>query len=61
MLTLRGEWNYGSLYLGDSSRGAFLGIRSRFDGDKWDYEDPELPDKLYERIRDSYIRLCNIR
>ena len=61
VLTLRGEWNYGSLYLGDRNRGAFLGIRSRFNGDKWDYEDPELPDKLYERIRDSYIRLCNIR
>lgn len=61
LLTLRGEWNYGSLYLGDENRGAFLGIRSRYDGDKWDYEDPELPDKLYERIRDSYIRLCDIR
>ncbi len=61
LLTLRGEWNYGSLYLGDENRGAFLGIRSRYDGDKWDYEDPELPDKLYERIRDSYIRLCSIR
>ncbi len=61
LLTLRGEWNYGSLYLGDESRGAFLGIRSRYDGDKWDYEDPELPDRLYERIRDSYKRLCSIR
>ena len=61
LLTLRGEWNYGSLYLGGESRGAFLGIRSRFNGDNWDYEDPELPDKLYERIRDSYIRLCDIR
>ena len=61
LLTLRGEWNYGSLYLGDENSGAFLGIRSRYDGDKWDYEDPELPDKLYERIRDSYIRLCDIR
>lgn len=61
ILTLKGEWSYGSLYLGDKSKGAFLGIRSRFNGDKWDYEDPELPDKLYERIRDSYIRLCRIR
>ena len=61
LLTLRGEWNYGSLYLGDENRGAFLGIRSRFNGDNWDYEDPELPDELYERIRDSYIRLCDIR
>lgn len=61
VLTLRGEWNYGSLYLGDSISGAFLGIRSRFTGNKWDYEDPELPDKLYERIRDSYLRLCRIR
>ena len=61
VLTLRGEWNYGSLYFGDSSKGAFLGIRSRFNGDNWDYEDPDLPDELYERIRDSYIRLCSIR
>lgn len=61
LLTLRGEWNYGSVYLGDRTNGAFLGIKSRFNGDNWDYEDPELPDKLYERIRDSYIRLCDIR
>lgn len=61
ILTLRGEWNYGSVYLGDREHGAFLGIRSRFNGDKWDYEDPELPDELYERIRDSYLRLCRIR
>lgn len=61
ILTLRGEWNYGSLYLGNKNSGAFLGIRSRFNGEKWDYEDPELPDKLYDRIRNSYIRLCRIR
>ena len=61
LLTLRGEWNYGSVYLGDENRGAFLGIRSRYDGGKWDHEDPELPDELYERIKESYIRLCGIR
>lgn len=61
LLTLRGEWNYGSLYLGDESRGAFLGLRSRYDRNKWEYEDPELPERLYQRIRKAYIRLCDIR
>lgn len=61
LMTLRGEWNYGSVYLGDSRKGAFLGIRSRFTGDGWEYEDLDLPDELYYRIRDAYVRLCDIR
>lgn len=61
LLTLRGEWSYGSLYLGDRDRGAFLGIMSRLKGTKWEYEDIDIPDELYERIRHAYIRLCKVR
>ena len=61
LLTLRGEWNYGSLYFGDRDRGAFLGIKSRCTQNGWDYEDLALPEDLYERIKTAYVRLCTIR
>ena len=61
ILTLHGEWNYGSVYLGDRLNGAFLGIRSRFKNECWEYEDIELPDELFDRIKEAYMRLCAIR
>ena len=61
LMTLRGEWHYGSLYLGDKNDGAFLGIRNRLTPDGWEYEDAELPDELYDRIRYAYDRLRKIR
>lgn len=61
IMTLRGEWNYGSVYLGSRDEGAFLGILSRYNGREWEYEDLPLPDGLYERIRYAYLRLCKVR
>lgn len=55
--TLRGEWNYGSLYLGDGDKGAFLGILSRITLRGVQYEDLDLPEELYERIKVSYSNL----
>ena len=61
LLTLQSEWHYGSVYLGDSKNGAFLGIRSRLTRDGFEYEDAEIDDRLYERIKTSYMDLCGMR
>lgn len=61
LLTLRGEWHYGSLYLGDSETGAFLGIKNRITAEGPVFEDLELPDDLYARIKRAYDNLCNLK
>jgi len=60
ILTLRGQWNYSSVYLGNEERGAFLGIKNRYDGINLKYEDLELPEILYDRIKNAYDNLCEI-
>lgn len=61
LLTLRGEWHYSSLYLGDSSAGAFLGIKNRMLDKGPVYEDVELAEPLYKRIKRAYDNLCNLK
>ena len=61
LLTLRGEWHYGSVYFGSREEGAFLGIRNRVTKSGIEYEDAAVPDALYERILKAYMNLCAIR
>lgn len=61
LLTLRGEWHYGSLYLGDGNTGAFLGIKNRMTADGSVYDDCQLPEALYARIKNAYDNLCNLK
>ncbi len=61
LLTLRGEWHYGSLYFGDAAKGAFFGLYNRLTESGWEYEETELPDKLFERILKAYSNLCSQR
>lgn len=77
LLTLAGEWNYSSVYLGErrikredkggayargsGMRGAFLGIKNRICGRGVEIEDLPLPQKLYERIETAYRNLCEIK
>ncbi|MGC2873175.1 lactate dehydrogenase [Ihubacter sp. mB4P-1] len=60
LLTLRGQWHYSSIYLGDQKRGAFLGIKNRMMPDGPVYEDLPLPELLFERIRQAYHNLCEL-
>ena len=60
LLTLRGEWHYSSLYMGDGDIGAFLGIKNRMTEKGPVYEDLPLPEELYERIRQAYFHLCRM-
>ena len=62
LLTLRGEWNYSSVYMGKGTEGAFLGIKNRIDPASGEViiEDLLLPQKLYDRIENAYSNLCEI-
>jgi malate/lactate dehydrogenase len=61
LLTLRGEWHYGSVYMGSREKGAFVGVRNRLTDEGFEYEDLPLPDMLYDRILTAYRNLCEIR
>ena len=68
--TLRGQWHYSSIYLGEplqmkedgtrTANGAFLGVRNRIDGMHLEYEDIPLPEPLFDRIKTAYDNLCGI-
>lgn len=61
LMTLRGQWHYGSLYFGDETCGAFMGLYNRLGEHGWEYEDDPLPDALYGRILAAYKHLCSLR
>lgn len=61
LLTLRGEWHYGSLYLGDEKEGAFLGMKNRLMEKGFEYEDAALCPELYDRVRHAYLNLCRMK
>lgn len=61
LLTLRGAWHYGSLYLGDREEGAFLGLKNRLTEKGFEYEDAALCPALYGRIRQAYLNLCRMK
>lgn len=61
LLTLRGEWHYGSLYLGDETEGAFLGMKNRLTEQGFEYEDAALCPELYDRVRHAYLNLCRMK
>lgn len=46
LLTLRGEWHCGSVYLG----GVYMGVKNRYTEYGLETEILPLPEKLYERI-----------
>lgn len=60
ILTMRGQWHYSSLYLGDREKGAFLGIKNRMTEEGSRYEDLPLCDSLYRRIKNAYLNLCGM-
>lgn len=54
--TIRGEWFYGSTYMGN----AYMGSKVRLIKGHLELERLKLPDKLYEKIKESYERLVTI-
>lgn len=71
ILTLKGEWNYSSLWFGRGTDGAFLGVRNRLTAEVnqspdetgffAEFENPQLPDALFERIENAYENLRSIK
>ena len=59
--TLRGEWNYSSVYLGKGHSGAFLGCRNRRSSEGIIVEDLPLDERLFSRIRHAYDELRALR
>jgi malate/lactate dehydrogenase len=55
--TLRGSWNYSSVYLGREGDGAFLGCRNKRIADGIIIENLPLHRELFERIQHSYENL----
>lgn len=55
--TLRGGWNYSSVYFGYGDGGAFMGCRNRRMHEGIQIEDLPLDDKLFERIENAYDNL----
>ena len=52
--TLRGGWNYGSVYMEGSEGGSFFGTLSRLTADGPELEKMELPEALTGRIKASF-------
>lgn len=65
LLTLRGEWHYGSLFFGAADNkgltGAYLGVLNRMTPAGPEYEEAELCPELYERIRAAYGNLTALQ
>lgn len=55
--TLRGNWNYSSVYFGNGGNGAFLGVKNRRTEHGIEMENPELCDALFKRIETAYNNL----
>ena len=60
ILTLRGQWHYGSVYLGDASKGAFFGVKNRVAGGQVIYEDVCACPALYKRWKRAYMALSRL-
>jgi hypothetical protein len=60
LCTLRGEWHYSSFYMGDGSKGAFLGAKNRLRDGVAEVENLPLPPQLFGRIRRAYENLCRL-
>ncbi|TDP57648.1 lactate/malate family dehydrogenase [Aminicella lysinilytica] len=58
LMTMRGQWHYSSLYFGDGTSGAFLGMKNIMTQTGPEYENIKLDEKLFKRIRKAYINLC---
>ena len=56
LLTIRGNWHCGSVYLG----GAYMGVKNRYTAAGVQAESISLPDALFDRIQYAHERLIEI-
>lgn len=55
--TLKGEWNYSSVYFGSEESGAFLGCRNRRTSEGILIENAPVDEALFSRIKHAYDNL----
>ena len=58
--TLRNQWHYSSIYMGDSINGAYFGQRNRLTQTGTETENILFSDNLFQRLKGSYIDLCEL-
>lgn len=58
--TIRGNWQYSSVYFGTGGHGAFLGVKNRRTPWGIQVEDLPLPDALFQRIESAYQHLTDL-
>ncbi len=59
--TIRGGWNYSSVYFGKAGNGAFLGVKNRRTPYGIQVEDLPLPEELFVRIKAAYDHLAALQ
>ena len=52
--TLAGNWQYSAIYLGEETEGAYFGLLNRLGLEGTEIEKLELPENLFQRIRNSF-------
>lgn len=60
LLLLRGEWHYSSNFIGNGMEGAFMGALNRIKGGVTEFENAEMPERLFKRIKRAYDNLKEI-
>ena len=58
--TIRGQWHYSSVYMGDSVKGAYFGQLNRLTQRGTEIEELPLPADLFKRLAESYKGLCEV-
>lgn len=58
--TMRGNWQYSSVYFGTGRHGAFLGVKNRRTAWGIQVEDMPLPEALFQRIQAAYDHLTDL-
>ncbi len=58
--TLRNQWHYSSIYMGDTTKGAYFGQRNCLTQGGTEMEIMPLPEELFNRLRDSYRDLLEL-
>ncbi len=56
LATIRGQWNYSTTYMG----GVFMGAKNRFTSSGLEIEQLDLPEKLLNRLEETYNNLRSI-
>lgn len=58
--TLRNQWHYSSIYMGDTRKGVYYGQRNRLSQRGTETESLILPEKLFQRLAASYKELWEL-